>query len=214
MKFEKKVIIGSLSSFLVAAVGFIAVFFPSLFNLEKQNVKELRLFLKDEKNFKALLDFLDKHKQKIVKLDITYCTSQNYPEARSMDENSKLYPVAEEYGTQIELSYDGLNYYGNDERYMIDSGTLTGSLDNEGLQIIKFDSSNMGQKYEWYARRTEYEDKKKFPEEVKVCGKSQDDYFFGYISGTFFVRTAEKGHAGKGYQLEAVDRREFELKNY
>ena len=78
MKFEKKVIIGSLSSFLVAAVGFIAVFFPSLFNLEKQNVKELRLFLKDEKNFKALLDFLDKHKQKIVKLDITYCTSQNY----------------------------------------------------------------------------------------------------------------------------------------
>ena len=32
MKFEKKVIIGSLSSFLVAAVGFIAVFFPSLFS--------------------------------------------------------------------------------------------------------------------------------------------------------------------------------------
>lgn len=51
MKFEKKVIIGSLSSFLVAAVGFVAVFFPSLFNLEKQNVKELRLFLKDEKKF-------------------------------------------------------------------------------------------------------------------------------------------------------------------
>ena len=55
MKFEKKVIIGSLSSFLVAAVGFIAVFFPSLFNLEKQNVKELRLFLKDEKILKPCL---------------------------------------------------------------------------------------------------------------------------------------------------------------
>lgn len=131
-----------------------------------------------------------------------------------MDENSKLYPVAEEYGTEIELSYDGLNYYGNDERYMIDSGTLTAGLDNDGFQIIKFDSSNMGQKYEWYARRIEYKDKKKFPEEVKECGKSQDDYFFGYLSGTFFIRTAEKGHAGKGYQLEAVDRREFELKNY
>lgn len=214
MKFEKKVIIGSLSSFLVATVGFIAIFFPSLFNLEKQNVKEFNVFLKDEKNFNGLLNFLDKNKHKVVKLDITYCTSQNYPDSLPGYDSSKPYEISEEYDGELELSYNGFNYYGNDERYMIDTGALIAWSHGDSAQVIGFDSSNMGQKYEWYARRTEYGDEKEFPKEVKECGKTQDEYFFGYIMGTFFVRTAERGYASKGYQLEAVDKREFELKNY
>lgn len=43
IKFEKKVIIGSLFSFLATAVGIIAVFFPDLLNLQKEKIEKLTL---------------------------------------------------------------------------------------------------------------------------------------------------------------------------
>lgn len=42
--FEKKVIIGSIAGFVASAVGVVAVFFPSVFNLEKKSITEKKSF--------------------------------------------------------------------------------------------------------------------------------------------------------------------------
>lgn len=72
--FQPKVIIGSITSFVVAAVGIIAVFFPNLLNLEKSSMGEGQFLLSDdEKTHKKLWEFLDKNQGKVVQLEIAYC---------------------------------------------------------------------------------------------------------------------------------------------
>lgn len=72
--FQPKVIIGSITSFVVAAVGIIAVFFPNLLNLEKSSMGEEQFLLSDDtKTHKKLWEFLDKNQGKVVQLEIAYC---------------------------------------------------------------------------------------------------------------------------------------------
>lgn len=72
--FQPKVIIGSVMSFVIAVVGVIAVFFPSLFNLEKQGMSEGKFLLSDDtKVHKELWDFLGNNQGKVVQLEIAYC---------------------------------------------------------------------------------------------------------------------------------------------
>lgn len=72
--FQPKVIIGSVMSFVIAVVGVIAVFFPSLFNLEKKGMSEGKFLLSDDiKVHKELWDFLDNNQGKVVQLEIAYC---------------------------------------------------------------------------------------------------------------------------------------------
>ena len=72
--FQPKVIIGSITSFIVAAVGIIAVFFPSVFNLEKSSMGEGQFLLSDDKKtHKKLWEFLGENQGKVVQLEIAYC---------------------------------------------------------------------------------------------------------------------------------------------
>ena len=72
--FQPKVIIGSITSFIVAAVGIIAVFFPNLLNLEKSSMGEGQFLLSDdEKTHKKLWEFLGENQGKVVQLEIAYC---------------------------------------------------------------------------------------------------------------------------------------------
>lgn len=72
--FQPKVIIGSIASFLVAALGIIAVFFPNLLNLERSSMSEGQFLLSDdEKTHKKLWQFLEDNQGKVVKLEIAYC---------------------------------------------------------------------------------------------------------------------------------------------
>lgn len=72
--FQPKVIIGSITSFVVAAVGIIAVFFPNLLNLEKSSMSEGQFLLSDdEKIHKKLWEFLESNQGKVVQLEIAYC---------------------------------------------------------------------------------------------------------------------------------------------
>ena len=72
--FQPKVIIGSITSFIVAAVGIIAVFFPSVFNLEKSSMGEGQFLLSDdESTHKKLWEFLGENQGKVVQLEIAYC---------------------------------------------------------------------------------------------------------------------------------------------
>ena len=72
--FQPKVIIGSITSFVVAAVGIIAVFFPNLLNLEKSSMSEGQFVLSDDtKTHKKLWEFLESNQGKVVQLEIAYC---------------------------------------------------------------------------------------------------------------------------------------------
>lgn len=72
--FQPKVIIGSIASFVVAAVGIIAVFFPNLFNLEKSSIGEGQFLLsEDESSHRKLWQFLEDNQGKVVQLEIAYC---------------------------------------------------------------------------------------------------------------------------------------------
>ncbi len=70
--FQKKVIIGSVTSFVVAFVGLIAVFFPSVLNFEKKNMEQLKLTLNNQQDANQLYQFLITNKNKLVMLDLSY----------------------------------------------------------------------------------------------------------------------------------------------
>lgn len=60
MIFEKKVIIGSVVSFIATAVGIVAVFFPDLLNLQKEKIQSFSSSISNKEEAKKLADFLDR----------------------------------------------------------------------------------------------------------------------------------------------------------
>lgn len=83
IKFEKKIIIGSIASFIITSIGTIAIFFPSVFNLEKENFgKEISIVIHEDKDFNDLfvtLSKLDYKEKKIFPLEIHICHPNELP---------------------------------------------------------------------------------------------------------------------------------------
>lgn len=79
MIFQKKIIIGSIMSFVATAVGVIAVFFPDLFNMQKKKMEALSIELNNQKDFGILSQFLEKRVEdrKLFKLEIALCDGKN-----------------------------------------------------------------------------------------------------------------------------------------
>ena len=70
--FQAKVIIGSVSSFVIAIVGAIAIFFPSLFNMEVKSINEFASEVNTIDDAVKLKKFLEDNQGKTVKLNIKY----------------------------------------------------------------------------------------------------------------------------------------------
>lgn len=70
--FRPRIIIGSIVSFVIGAISIIAIFFPSLFNLETKKIDKLTITLNSCNDAKRLYEFLQSHQDKVVNLDITY----------------------------------------------------------------------------------------------------------------------------------------------
>ncbi|MBZ7975641.1 hypothetical protein AVBRAN12642_02365 [Campylobacter sp. RM12642] len=96
MKFEKKVIIGSLGGFLTTIIGIIAVFFPSLLNFEKKNMEEIKIFIKSEADIQKFKKVILDNQGKLINLDLEYCY---YPTIFYQNDisNSKDYFLTAEY---------------------------------------------------------------------------------------------------------------------
>ncbi len=79
MVFEKKVIIGSIVSFIATTVGVIAVFFPDLLNLQKEKIQEYSTSISNKKEVQDFINFLDNmsKENKIFKLDVVLCFQDN-----------------------------------------------------------------------------------------------------------------------------------------
>ena len=90
--FQAKIIIGSISSFGIAIIGCIAIFFPSLFNLEVKSIEEFSSSVDSIDDAVKLKNFLEKNQGKTVKLDIKY--SPKLLEATTV-EGSDLYAMVE-----------------------------------------------------------------------------------------------------------------------
>ena len=94
MFFEKKIIIGSITSFLATAIGIIAIFFPDLFNLQKEKIYKIQLDILTQDDIKQLQTFLDTRVKDdgIFELDICIPLDTNYKNFAfntSKDRNTK-----------------------------------------------------------------------------------------------------------------------------
>lgn len=70
--FQPKIIIGSIFGIIASIVGFVAVFFPSLFNLETKKIDEFVGEIKKDEDAYKLFTFLKEHQGRIVKINIRY----------------------------------------------------------------------------------------------------------------------------------------------
>lgn len=127
MQFQPKIIIGSIVGFISTAIAIIAVFFPSLFNLEKKDIVTYKETLVNVGDFIKLIDFLQKHQEEIVNLDLTYfeknrCFYKSHYDYSN--NNMGAYSFTKDI---LEEDTEGGN--GNGEN-------LVGELDNEGRVIV------------------------------------------------------------------------------
>lgn len=113
--FQKKVIIGSITSFIVAAVGTVSIFFPNLFNLEKKSIKQLSIEINNANDAGILFEFLKVNTNRIVDIDISYSPSvykefQDQASDDSLDQiksyfhNSRVYVLKEDYNKKGHFS--------------------------------------------------------------------------------------------------------------
>ncbi|PSM51923.1 hypothetical protein CBLAS_0546 [Campylobacter blaseri] len=75
MVFQKKIIIGSIVSFVATALGIVAIFFPDLLNLKKEKIQKYSASISNKKEAELFFNFLDKmaEEKKIFELDVLMC---------------------------------------------------------------------------------------------------------------------------------------------
>lgn len=77
MIFQKKIIIGSIMSFIATAIGIIAVFFPDLLNMQKEKIEKLRMDIVTNEKLMSFDEFLSKRVEdgKVFELDVLIAPS-------------------------------------------------------------------------------------------------------------------------------------------
>lgn len=77
--FEKKIYIGSIVGVIATAIGVIAVFFPSVFNMEKEKFIAYQSIIKDKSGANKFEEFLKNRieDKKLFKLDVSICQQSN-----------------------------------------------------------------------------------------------------------------------------------------
>lgn len=171
--FVKKIFIGSIVSFVVGAIGVTAIFFPSLFNLEKKKIQEFSITIKSQKDANELYNFLKTNKNKIVSLDIKYSPKKiqasNYVDPNRKEDNpNDFYQPIKTIVTYSEIEDNN-------------GGTLIKLYDaytNELVKTIKDDNQSKYAKYMYFSN----EDIKKETLTTHYHGLIIDDTLYCHIS--------------------------------
>lgn len=113
--FQPKVIIGSITSFVIATIGIIAVFFPDLFNLQKKNVREYEIVLKDNSDAQKLAKYLEENDGIAIKLTLGYCVDNeksfvSFSKAKKISRDWNLLGYEETKPTKVSLD-EGDKYF-------------------------------------------------------------------------------------------------------
>lgn len=222
IKFEKKVIIGSLFSFLATAVGIIAVFFPDLLNLQKEKIEKLTLDIFTAQDAKKLDDFLSKRAEdeKFFELDIIY----------SMDdyEGKSISVLDDEIGTAILLRNGVENKFVPESNFCSDEqlpnvkmswNEIISHCSYGALDIIKtLQWSDSDGKYSMYffpefiGEQLGYSANVRDPisEEPKDVGALS----FMNIKGIFYLDQIQFSQEGNFPIFKPVSKEQLKLKNY
>lgn len=212
--FEKKVIIGSIAGFVASAVGVVAVFFPSVFNLEKKSITEKKVFLHTLKSANEFSQWLEKQANNIVKLEVSYCSGQNDRYYEGYEYNY--------FGEKINNSYPFALMADFDEN--AESGVVSRNKGgfsfptDEGKQysietVVWIESNEKDADYEWYTNTRSSD------EAEKTCfalGQSAE-----ILSGTFYVNSVSGSsngvrEGGEAFliNLDPMSKRALQLRNY
>ena len=216
--FQKKIIIGSVLGFVASAIGLVAVFFPSVFNLEKQRIEEKTIFLHTQKSADELFEWLKKKQESIVKLNLYYCSGQVSEEGKYA-----RFAIKADDNVVRDRSY---GYVYSEIGWGGESGTImmrekgwigfpvTGYRDYSAE--ISLWKNEMDAAYEWYAEQAEYI--KPPNKEVEQICKSLHQKISG-VFGTFYVNKSEMGEAYGGggaitFLLDPMSKKDLKLRNY
>lgn len=101
------VVLGSILGVTATIIGLIAVFFPDMFNLEKNTIAEFSVQVSKPDDSERLTKFLEANSKRIVKLDISICASlESRCGSIRQDDNSLVFADIPEGG---ECPGDGLD---------------------------------------------------------------------------------------------------------
>lgn len=226
MKFEKKVILGSVGGFIATALGIIAVFFPSLFNLEKKTMEEINIFIKSQSDIDKLKKAIEKNSEKLVKLDISYC----YGAYNSVAEYNLNTPFYDKDGAATEIDERCINL---GEPCKVENGDLVsgavllgGAIEgadvpwypNEGVGGFIFPDKNAN-----YVLYIPHKAKGKYDwawGDEKECKMNEDEVpFKEHLRGIFYVneRTNETNMYGGSeihISLEPFNKKDLKMRDY
>lgn len=218
MKFEKKVIVGSITSFIITAVGIVAVFFPDLLNLQKEKILSLTVDLDTQKDIEKFENFLNARVKdnKIFKLDVClpdflwvdnkWLGEGYFPDGRKPRDNQakniSFSGTPTGYGMRVCIASnnnDSDYYYPGwcDEEagyWKDESGKKVGHIaidfHGENYLIVSEDGNDARNKLNFNG----------------PCKEQIDGYF--YFDG--LIPRVEKGY----YDFKEIDKKEIKLKSY
>lgn len=132
--FQPKIIIGSVVGFIATAIGVIAVFFPSLFNLETKKINKFEISINDCNGAESLFNFLKNHEESIVDIEIKYLEPEffsnkivNYVNSNDKYENKQK--IYKEFEWEWEVGGEGksTSIFGENRLFNIESKAKIGS---------------------------------------------------------------------------------------
>ncbi|MEQ5553918.1 hypothetical protein ABN349_01030 [Providencia rettgeri] len=85
--FEKKIYIGSIIGVIATVIGVVAVFFPSVFNMEKEKFITYQSIIEDKSSANKFEEFLKNRieDKKLFKLDVSICQQTNITSTERTD---------------------------------------------------------------------------------------------------------------------------------
>ena len=215
--FEKKVIIGSVVGFAASAVGVIAVFFPSVFNLEKKSITEKKIFLHTLESANDFSKWLKKEENNIVKLELSYCSGKQdsyYDGFEYIHFGEKINDKYSEYPFALMA----------DDSQSAESGVVsrteggfsfpTDELRKFGIEtVVWIESHEKDADYEWYVNTRSSDEAEKT---CTALGQGAE-----ILRGTFYVNSSEfssngirQGGEAEMIELVPMSKRALQLKNY
>lgn len=223
MIFQKKIIIGSIMSFIATAIGIIAVFFPDLLNMQKEKIEKMQTDIITNEQLISLDDFLLKRIKdgKIFELDILISEELK---RKYINEGSYFIPTRSM--TTEELDSDNFDVYSIMESVEIDESILyihhgdlideyTGKEWHDDLRIQEdaiFYSREMGHGNVYHFPKKLVASPDGFPREP-LSNKIETGCCFG-IKGIFYYSEEDSNENFNTYIFKQVPESQLKLKNY
>ncbi|MCZ6155611.1 hypothetical protein O6B72_02100 [Campylobacter ureolyticus] len=226
MKFEKKVIIGSITSFIITAVGIVAVFFPDLLNLQKEKFERYEGAITNKKDALEFANFLDKiiKKEKIAYLDVAICLPmENNPVTKQEDfvywVDDFFHPEGADWGDEpgpfvLSMKYNKdrlstdddckVDKFNNPEYFGLGCGITEYSFKGLKMEVNYYDiiPGTVYVAYKGNASKRCYENYNGYPPEVFV------------LNGYFYSESTSEYRASIHKSFNSISEKEIKLKNY